>query len=66
MTAEADGAQVVALLYGVAFAIEADILNASTHYHGLGAAGGLVEGAVGIVGAEVHPAVVALSGEFVL
>ena len=39
MTAEADGAQVVALFYWVAFTIEADVLNASAQNHGLGAAG---------------------------
>ena len=66
MTAETHGAQVVVLLHGIAFAVEPYVLDAAALDHLLVAAGGSVEGTVSIVGAKVHPTVIALGRELVL
>ena len=66
MAAEAHGAQVVVLLDGVALAVEVDVVDAAAGNHSLGAAGGGIDGAVVIVGADGHPLVGALRRQLVL
>ena len=66
VAAEAHGAQVVVLLDGVALAVEVYVVDAAAGNHSLGAAGGGIDGAVVIVGADGHPLVGALRRQLVL
>ena len=66
VAAESYGAEVVLLLHRVALAIEPYVLDTAAVDHRLVARSELIEAVLGVVGAEVHPVLVAAGSEFVL
>ena len=66
MPAERDSAQVILLLHGVTFAVEAVVFYPSVGYHLFGSGSALIKAIFGIVGAEVNPCVIGLRSEFIL